>query len=405
MHAGRQIVALLALVPDGTAAFLDLWRRAAPPVVSGEADATVAITPDPTTRLAFASCKDGTGESSNFAGRGIDFDWSVITERRPHAFVWGGDSIYGDAYLAPRKPPGWLRFVLPDVPYGKTKFKPATPAHLHSLYSELKSEPGYAELRANVSAVLGTWDDHDYGVNDGDKTYEYRAESKEEFLDFLDAAPADARRARGTDVGVYGSTLLDGGDPERSILVVALDMRYSKDPYSQRKGDFLGEEQWAWLEATLNASTARVHVIVSSLQLLPTGRESVSECWNDFPNSRDRLLRTLIKHRTRSPVVVSGDVHYAELMEARCGDSDAADLTSAHPLLRKLGKRLGLGPGGFGLSSIKYGSTFVELTTSGLTHSWRGGMSWARSSRESAFYMSVMNSVTQYLQRGVVEVV
>ena len=167
-----------------------------------------------------------------------------------------------------------------------------------------------------MSAVLGTWDDHDYGVNNGDRRFPHRSASKAEFLDFLDAAPKDARRQRGLQTGVYGSTLLDGGGPDKSVLVIALDMRFSKDPYSQLHGDFLGHEQWAWLDRTLAASTARVHVIVSSLQLLPTGREAVSECWNDFPEARDQLLRTLIKHRTKAPVVVSGDVHYAELMEA-----------------------------------------------------------------------------------------
>lgn len=197
---------------------------------TGAADMRVVVAPDPTTRMAFASCKDGQGESSQYVGRGIEFDWNVITERKPHVFVWGGDAIYGDSYRAGRRLPRWMRYVLPDLPLGKATHKPSTPAHLRRLYSELRQEPGYVALRGNVSAVLGTWDDHDYGVNDGDRRYVHRAASKQEFLDFLGAPQNDARRRRGPHVGVYGSTLLDGGSPDKSVLVIALDMRFHKDP-------------------------------------------------------------------------------------------------------------------------------------------------------------------------------
>jgi hypothetical protein len=71
------------------------------------------------------------------------------------------------------------------------------------------------------------------------------------------------------------------------------------------------------LESLLTASTARAHVLVSSVQLLPTHRELLSEGWPRFPAARRRLLRLLLDARVRAPVVVSGDVHFAELMAAR----------------------------------------------------------------------------------------
>ena len=33
--------------------------------------------------------------------------------------------------------------------------------------------------------IVGIWDDHDYGINDGNKHFEYKDEFKELFLDFL----------------------------------------------------------------------------------------------------------------------------------------------------------------------------------------------------------------------------
>ena len=43
--------------------------------------------------------------------------------------------------------------------------------------------------------VIGIWDDHDYGINDGGKMFSYREESQEVFLDFI-GEPKDSPRRR-----------------------------------------------------------------------------------------------------------------------------------------------------------------------------------------------------------------
>lgn len=51
-------------------------------------------------------------------------------------------------------------------------------------YKTLKEHKDYANL-VKSTAILGTWDDHDYGLNDGGEDYEMRIESQQLFLDFL----------------------------------------------------------------------------------------------------------------------------------------------------------------------------------------------------------------------------
>ena len=353
--------------------------------LTGAADREVLLGPSSTTRLAFASSKD-----DQPAGLSTGFDWSVVLDRKPHAFIWGGDAIDSGIASAPtRSPdvPGWMRMILPDVPLGAPEGLAASPAHLRWLYDTLKDEPGYRALRGNVSLVFGTWNERDYGAASGDRHHPYRAAAQSEFLDFLDAPRSDARRRRG---GVYGSTLLSAGaGHERSVLLIALDMRFSKDPYSRVGGDFLGEEQWTWLETTLSASAARVHVLISSLQLLPTGREAYSECWNDFPEARDRLLRLLIRLRVKAPVILSGDVHYAELMEARCGD--AGDPSAWGWWLSHVGLS-----NAFGMRKLLYGATLVELTSSGLTRGWGGGGA-SKLTVEGRVYLTFAETVAQWI--------
>ena len=68
-------------------------------------------------------------------------------------------------------------------------------------YSLLKNTMDYQRLLA-CAPVIGTWDDHDYGLNDGGKEYSMKEESKKLMLDFLDVPKNAAVRNR---PGVYQS--------------------------------------------------------------------------------------------------------------------------------------------------------------------------------------------------------
>ena len=123
-------------------------------------------------------------------------------------------------------------------------------------------------------------------------------------------------------------------------------VRYHKDPYEEREtGDFLGEEQWSWLQTLLQTSVADVHLIVSSLQVLPApgvpGKNG--EHWSRFPSARARLLQLLEDTNVAAPLLLSGDVHSAEFARATC--TNGKDTAAA-------------------------AKTMVEVTSSGITHSW-----------------------------------
>ena len=103
--------------------------------------------------------------------------------------------------------------------------------------------------------------------------------------------------------------------------MVALDLRYHKSPYSDVDGDFLGEAQWAWLAETLQSAKEDAVVVVSSLQVLDE-RYGMGERWGRFPAARRRLLKVL--ESCRKPLlVVSGDVHMAELSKSEMRQPDA----------------------------------------------------------------------------------
>lgn len=200
---------------------------------------------------------------------------------------------------------------------------------LAAKYAQQKSIPGYAALREQCQ-VIGTWDDHDYGVNNGGKEFSAKEASQGALLDFLDEPRQSPRRKQ---KGVYWAH--EYGEGNRKTQVILLDVRYFRDRPGKEGADILGAAQWAWLEAQLAGSDAELQLIVSGIQVLHEDHKY--EKWANFPLARTRLLNLAANKANGRVVFLSGDRHISEMAQLRHG-SDATDL--------------------------------VEVTSSSLTHSW-----------------------------------
>jgi alkaline phosphatase D len=192
----------------------------------------------------------------------------------------------------------------------------ATPDCFRRIYAAQLKVPEYRQMleddngRGKIS-MFGTIDDHDYGKNNGDKTYPFRCEAGIQFTNFLgltNETSAMARRAA-KGLGVYGVQVYDfsstthrlltdteaGLDPDvvpeqndrhrsndsdeetnQLVAVFVLDVRSNRTPWATTiperfkvdpDGDFLGEDQWKWFETALGRSNASVNIIVSGVQV------------------------------------------------------------------------------------------------------------------------------------------
>lgn len=223
--------------------------------------------------------------------------WDAIAAARPDVFIFLGDNIYGDTE---------------DM------------AVMQAKYDQLSAEPHFAAFRATGARILGTWDDHDLGLNDAGADYPKRAESKELLMRFFGDGPDADRRGRD---GVYDSYVF--GPPGRRVQVILLDTRWFRSPLeSAQLGDpprlhylpttdasrtLLGDEQWAWLERRLR-EPADLRVIASSIQVL--SQEHRFEKWWNFPHERERLMGLIDATRANGVVFVSGDRHSGEISRA-----------------------------------------------------------------------------------------
>jgi len=233
--------------------------------------------------------------------------WQDMLKNDPDLFIWMGDMIYGDSQNM---------------------------EELKKKYDEQLSLPGYADF-IQKTRIIGIYDDHDYGVNDGGKEFKMKKESRDLALDFLNVDKSNPVWER---EGIYQSYMLGDND----VKIILLDTRYFRDRLVRignsisvnEGGDILGEDQWAWLDHELRKDEGqKMTLIVSSIQVI--SQEHSFEKWSNFPKARKRLFELL--HYANAPNVVfaSGDRHFGEI------------------------------------STMEYkGKNYYEITSSGLTHFW-----------------------------------
>jgi alkaline phosphatase D len=177
---------------------------------------------------------------------------------------------------------------------------------------------------------MATWDDHDFGINDGGADFSRKDESRELLLNFLSVSDSSDRRL---SPGIYESEIF--GPEGRRVQVIMLDTRYFRDPptksnltkeqaraqgivgryvpNSDPKATLLGALQWNWLEEQLKMP-AELRLLASSIQVVAGNKGA--EGWGNFPLELERLYSLINETGAKGVVVLSGDVHFSELSVA-----------------------------------------------------------------------------------------
>ena len=267
----------------------------------------------PISRIAFGACSQQDDPQPI---------WDAVSAARPGLFVFLGDNIYSKARSHRR---------------------------LKKEYAALAAQPGFARLRAETP-VLATWDDHDFGANDGGADNPRRELFEDAFENFF---PAPAGSSRDHRPGIYDAVIL--GPPGRRVQILLLDTRFFRSPLTRRPegeseihgryvvshdpdASVLGEAQWRWLEERLR-EPADLRVVASSIQVLAL--DHGWEKWGNLPAERTRLLDLIRDTGAGRVVLLSGDRHMGEIARLPVG-SEGPETGPAYPL--------------------------YEVTTGGLTH-------------------------------------
>ena len=226
--------------------------------------------------------------------------WKAISDTNPDLFIWGGDIVYSDT-----KDMDKMRMA----------------------YDVVLADSGYVALTKKTQ-ITGTWDDHDYGLNDGGAEWEFKDSVQQILLDFLQVEKKDPRRMRN---GVYHTKVLNAKG--KSIKIIVLDTRYfrsglTKDPSGAKRyvpnpygrGTMLGEAQWQWLKEELSDPTIDFNLIVTSIQFL--SGEHGFESWSNMPHEVDKMIDLIQLEQPNGTLFLSGDRHIAEISSRKVDKLD-----------------------------------------------------------------------------------
>jgi hypothetical protein len=210
--------------------------------------------------------------------------WKALFDQKPELIFLIGDNVYGDSGLAPNMP--------------------ADPAYLLKRYIETRQTLDLYKAE-HLTPVLATWDDHDFGQNDGDLRYPYKTESKEIFSAFFAQDP--------------DPDILVGGPGVASRLTAFGHRFYLTDDRSFRTPDnaegvqsHYGKEQLEWLLKDMDSWQSPIFLFQGDQFF--GGYHKFESYEGNHPQDFQKFIHRLAQ--IPSPVFfISGDRHLTELME------------------------------------------------------------------------------------------
>lgn len=228
-------------------------------------------------------------------GRPYGGDYHIfqsILREDPDMMVWLGDNIY-----------------LREVDWNSR-------TGIYHRWTHTRSLP---EMQALLGQVhhYATWDDHDYGPNDSDRSFPMKDVTLQAFKDFW----ANPNYGAGGTEGITGSFMW------QDCQFFLMDDRWYRGPKGAHS-DYYGRKQLNWLVEALRYSRAPFKFICTGGQVVSDAQ--VFENYANFSLERKMLLDSIDKYNIRGVVFLTGDRHHSEISRMQTADGDIIyDITSS----------------------------------------------------------------------------
>ncbi len=203
-----------------------------------------------------------------------------ILKRQPDFMLWMGDNVY-----------------LREADWNSR-------TGIYRRYGHSRALPELQPLLGSVHHYA-TWDDHDYGPNDSDRSYWLKHVTAEAFRDFW-ANP---------NYGAAGSAVA-GTFHWHDVQFLLLDNRWFRSPNERSTGarQLFGPAQVRWLIDSLSFSQATFKFVVSAGEFLyddPQGEAAIHVA----PEERQRIIDAITAERIPGVIFLTGDVHHSRLVK------------------------------------------------------------------------------------------
>lgn len=218
--------------------------------------------------------------------------WAQMQKQNPDLVILNGDLVYVDSFEFVERQKAttldiWFRFIdsLNRLPiYKWTKLKP----------------------------ILATWDDHDFGTNDGNRNFMGKQAAREIFLAFFGGRNIEKTYELEND-SVYFTFR---GFKQKMLF---LDDRYFREPNKEQSAHdayaHWGQKQHEWVIKNLNENDAQPVWLFNGNQFFSGVDLSYKE---SFQGNNPEHFKTFLEQlkTAKSPVIFgSGDIHFSEIMQ------------------------------------------------------------------------------------------
>ena len=236
---------------------------------------------------------------SNYYGRYSKEEniFQKVLEHKSNLWIWLGNAVYLDK---------------PKFNYFTNTRESMDWEFIKYLYQKVKNNEYYKKLN-EITPIIGTWGDEEYGISNGDKENNFKEGYKQYYLDFLEADTLDQRRNY-VNMGLYSTYSFGYG--YQTVRFILLDLKYNQVPYLKNETyDMLGEQQWLWLENIFQNTKETYTFICMPNQILPNDRYIIKKWYSE---SRKKLFDLIGKYKRNGVIFLSGGLGFAQILKTFC---------------------------------------------------------------------------------------
>ncbi len=243
--------------------------------------------------VALGSCTYVNDEPYDRPGDGYGSEYEIFTAihaDRPDLMVWLGDNMY-------LREPDW---------YTRT-------GYFHR-YTHTRSLPEMQALLASTHHYA-TWDDHDYGPNNPDRSWVHKELAKETF-DLFWGNLTSGLSINEVTTGSAGITSTFRYNDTDFFLLDNRSFRTPNDQKQTSNKTLLGKAQLEWLIESLIFSNSPWKMVCLGGQVLTDSGRGESYL-SLAPEEQKYLLRRINEEQISGVVFVNGDRHHTEMSEMK----------------------------------------------------------------------------------------
>lgn len=174
------------------------------------------------------------------------------------------------------------------------------PSHLWNRYVDHAMTMKLYHMK-NLIPVYATWDDHDFGVNDGGRNYPFKKQSKEIFNTFF---PRFKNKSYEMGPGVSSRLSLN------QINFFFMDGRYFRSKKKNKSGVHLGKKQTSWIMSRVDRP---FNWLISGDQFF--GSYHPYESFNGEHPVEFASFTQSLKDKNKKYFFLGGDRHLVEVMK------------------------------------------------------------------------------------------